>query len=524
MKAACLRNSSLPGASQLFSHFLYDFDRVRRFYGESFLDPASFAAAASQIHFPDERRAAIVDALREQNGESESLRRLSLPGTVAVVTGQQVGLFGGPAYTIYKALTAVVLAERLTAQGIEAVPVFWLATEDHDFPEINHAYSFDGAHQSHRVSVEGEPALPSPVGGIVPPSYPVDGFAETWDSQPFADEVTRLLSGAYTLGRSLGEAFVALMRALMPNSGLLYLDPLRPSYRAVAAPFLADAVKRSDELGDALAERNSELIDAGYHAQVHVEASTSLFFVLENGQRKSLKRDGLTFALGKEKLSAEALAERGASLSPNALLRPVMQDYTLPTICYVGGPGEIAYFAQSETLYRRLLGRMPVIAARSGFTLIDSRCAKLMARYGLNVPDVFGEEKLRERIARQLVPAALQSNIAKVKAATERHLGELDNELHQFDPTLAAALKKTQAKIVHQLARIEAKTLRETLRRDARASAEAAYLTGSLYPDSHLQERHYSILPFLSQHGFDLIDSLRSHIHLDCPDHIVVHV
>src|ERR1700754_4486025 len=190
---------------------------------------------------------------------------------------------------------------------------------------------------------------------------------------PFADEVAALVRQAYADGKSLGEAFVALMRALMPNSGLLYLDPLRASYRAVAAPFLAEAVRRSEELGAALAERNEELIEAGYHAQVHIEPSTSLFFTLENGHRRAFKRDGLTFVSGKEKLSAEALAGRAETLSPNALLRPVMQEYTVPTGTYVAGPGEIAYFAQSAVLYQRLLGRMPVITARGGFTLIDSR-------------------------------------------------------------------------------------------------------------------------------------------------------
>jgi bacillithiol synthase len=523
MKAACLRSSSLPGASQLFSHFLYEFDRVRPFYGESYLDPTAWARAAAKIQFPDDRRAAIVEALREQNGDSESLRKLAQPGTVAVVTGQQVGLFGGPAYTIYKAQTAVALAARLTAEGIPAVPVFWLATEDHDFPEINHAYHYDGAHQPQRLSVEGQPALPSPVGGVVPPSYPVTELAATL-SGPYTEQVMTIVGAAYAPGKSLGEAFLALMRALMPDSGLLYLDPLHNSYRAVAAPFLADAVQRSEELGAALIARNEELAAAGYHTQVHVEDSTSLFFTLHDGQRKALKRKGNTFTAGKKSSTAAEMAVFAAKLSPNALLRPVMQDYTLPTISYVGGPGEIAYFAQSQVLYERLLGRMPVITARSGFTLIDTRCDKLLMRYKLQVPDVFGEAKLHERISKQLVPAALQANIASATRETEHRLDRLKAELAAFDPTLAAAVENSRAKIIHHFTRIEAKTLREALRRDSRAASEAAYLSGTIYPDAHLQERHYTILPFLAEHGLDLIAQLGEHVHIDCPDHIVVHL
>ena len=144
MQPACIRHTDLPGTSQLFADFAYHFDRVAHFYQHDPHDPESFERAAAQIQYPDDRRAAIVAALRAQNGDSENLRRLAQPGTVAVVTGQQVGLFSGPAYTIYKAMAAAQVAMQLTARGIPAVPVFWLATEDHDFAEVNHAWVFGG--------------------------------------------------------------------------------------------------------------------------------------------------------------------------------------------------------------------------------------------------------------------------------------------------------------------------------------------------------------------------------------------
>src|ERR1700761_9639024 len=143
MEPACIRHTDLPGTSRLFADFTYHFDRVARFYRHNPHDPAALDAAAAQIDYPDERRAAMVAALRAQNGDSESLRRLAEPGTVAIVTGQQVGLFSGPAYTIFKALTAVKLAEHLNHQGVPAVPVFWLATEDHDLAEVDHAWVFN---------------------------------------------------------------------------------------------------------------------------------------------------------------------------------------------------------------------------------------------------------------------------------------------------------------------------------------------------------------------------------------------
>ncbi len=167
MDCSCIRQTELPGTSRLFADFIYHPDRVNAFYPWAEKGGEAFEQAARQIDFPDGRRAALVSALREQNGDSPLLERLSRPGTVAVVTGQQVGFLSGPAYTIYKALTAVRLAERLTERGIEAVPVFWLATEDHDFAEVNHAWVYNGEHRPSRLDCVAKPEGNQPVGGMV---------------------------------------------------------------------------------------------------------------------------------------------------------------------------------------------------------------------------------------------------------------------------------------------------------------------------------------------------------------------
>src|SRR5579884_2804763 len=155
MEPSCIRHTELPGTSRLFADFSYHFDRVARFYRYNPHDPDSLRAAAGAINYPADRRAAMVHALAGQNGDSPALARLAEPGTVGVVTGQQVGLFGGPAYTIYKALTAVRLAAQLTREGIPAVPLFWLPTEDHDFAEVNHTYVFGPEHRPILLSVDG---------------------------------------------------------------------------------------------------------------------------------------------------------------------------------------------------------------------------------------------------------------------------------------------------------------------------------------------------------------------------------
>jgi uncharacterized protein YllA (UPF0747 family) len=199
-----------------------------------------------------------------------------------------------------------------------------------------------------------------------------------------------------------------------------------------------------------------------------------------------------------------------------------MQDYLLPTVSYVAGPAEIAYTAQGAVLYEKLLGRMPVIYPRNGFTLLDARAKKLLTGYGLRVPDFLDhQENVKGRLAAKLVPQDLVSEFAAFQAATSQSFAKLKADLHRFDPTLEAAAGKSEAKVAYQVEKLSRKTARETLRRDERAAKDATYLIDLIYPHRHLQERFYSILPFLAKHGFDLPQVLLEQVQLSCPDHMV---
>jgi bacillithiol biosynthesis cysteine-adding enzyme BshC len=505
MEPACLRHTELPHTSRLFSDFLYQYHRVERFY-----------TTPPSAGYPEERRAEMVAALEAQNGSHPSLDVIKHPGSVAVVTGQQVGLFSGPAYSIYKALTAAKLAEQLTATGTPAVPVFWLATEDHDFAEVNHSWGFDQATRPVRYEVNGNSGSNRPVGSIAIDQWPLPELRSSLDGLPFGTEVANLVEEAYRPGVSLGTAFQRLLEPLLKPYGFLFIDPLHPATRKLAAPMLRRAVTIGPELNQLLHNRSRELEAAGYHAQVHVERGTSLFFLLEGGKRIPV-RD--------VKYTPEQLAERAEQISPNALLRPVVQDYMLPTAAYIGGPAEIAYFAQSQVLYQRLLGHMPRVVSRSGFTLFDNRAAKLMERYGLRPKAFFhGEEALRELIAARLVPSDLKQRFVDVGESVAENIDSLHQQVLAYDPTLAAAVEKSRSKMLHQLTKLRGKVARETLRRNERALEEAEFLYNTVYPHKHLQERFYSILPFLARHGFDLVGRLYDAVQLECPDHILLTV
>ena len=520
MECSCIRQTELPHTSKLFADLVYNYDRVQDLYPwrPNSLDAISSAA---RFEFPDDRRAAIVSALTPLNQGNPSLEKLARPGVVAIVTGQQVGLFSGPAYTVYKALTAIKIARELDARGIPAVPVFWLATEDHDLAEVDHAFVFDADHTPVRLQAEGPSASGTrPVGGVVPAHIPLDGLRAALEGLPFAEEAFALVERAYQPGESMGSAFARMIRELFASYGLLLIDPMDTGVRAVAAPFMTSAVTRMPELVEALIARNAELLARGYHAQVLVDKQTSLAFLLDDGHRIALRHSGGEFVAHHRKWTAAELTARAAELSPNALLRPVLQDYLLPTAAYVGGPAELAYLAQSQVLYDKLLGRRPVAFPRAGFTLLDERAAKRMRRYSLCLPSLFtNDQTLQATMSAQLVPAELRERLAATKQTVAVALDSLSAELGRFDVSLNGALSTSRRKIEYQLGKIGRKTASQIMARDAQAAADAKSLSGLVFPEKHLQERLYSIVPFLAKFGPGLIDEIYAQVDIGNPDH-----
>ncbi|HEY2013651.1 MAG TPA: bacillithiol biosynthesis cysteine-adding enzyme BshC, partial [Bryobacteraceae bacterium] len=441
MHCSCVRHTDLPHTSALFADALYHPDRTARFYRHPLRDLNAFQAAAAEIQFSAERRSALIEALRLQNPAGSSLSRLAQAGTVAVVTGQQVGLFSGPAYTIYKVLHATRLAAWLSENGVPAVPVFWLATEDHDFAEVNHAWVFGPDHRPTKLEMRRS-ASAQPVGGVALADPPVRELRAAMRGLPFGEEVADLVEETYRAGSTMGKAFGELLRRLLADYDVLQVDPMLPAFRELAAPAIRAAVEAAPGLTASILDRNKELAASGYHAQVHVEDQTSFVFLLENGKRLTLRRNGQEYILNGRRLSTAELMDGAASLSPNALLRPVVQDSMLPTVASIGGPAELAYLAQSEVIYRAILGRMPVAVPRSGFTIWDAHSQKLMDRYGLTLQNFFhGEDALRERIAVKLVPPVLNAAMRETSTSVEHAIARLSGELVAFDPTLTLALE-----------------------------------------------------------------------------------
>ena len=353
METACLRHTEIPHTSRLFSDFQYHFDRVARFYAHNPHDPRSYAAAAKADGVSG-RSPGGTGSRACARATAIVLRSILLarPGTVAVVTGQQVGLFSGPAYTIYKALTAVRLAAQLNAQGIPAVPMFWLATEDHDFAEVNHTFVFGPDHRPIPLSVDGHGGSERPVGAIPIAAPPVDRCAKSWRAFRTARKLPRWSRRAYPAGVTFGAAFHALLERLLARRGLLFVDPLDESRAADGRALVAGSVRGRTKA--CTPSYSSET--ANSRRPVITRRCTWrrkhrwCFCWTASGASRCAGRMATTLPRIANYSAAE-LMDRAEHLSPNALLRPVVQDYVLPTVAYVGGPAELAYMAQSQVLY-----------------------------------------------------------------------------------------------------------------------------------------------------------------------------
>jgi bacillithiol biosynthesis cysteine-adding enzyme BshC len=528
----CIRHTELPHTTRLFADLVYHFDRVGSFYHYAPSALESFQAAAELVRPDPDHRKTLVKALEAENrgagaAAAKNLDRLAQPGTLVVASGQQVGLYGGPVFTIYKALSAARLAAWLSERGLPAAPVFWLATEDHDLEEINHVWVFNGANRPVRIEARADASPQQPVGSVAVSEPSGATLREALGALPFGDDIAELAAEAYGAGATFGSGFKHLLQRLLEPYGVLVIDPLAHSVRRMAAPVIRRAIQQAPQITPALLERGRRLEGAGYHVQVHVEEKTSLFFLMENGRRTPLRRSGDTYSANGATYSAADLLARlersPEDFSPNALLRPVVQDFLLPTVAYVGGPAELAYLAQAEVLYGRLLGRMPVALPRACFTLLDARAQKLLSRYGLHVLDILqGPEAVELKIAAKLIPGPLHQAFAEGQHELQRALQLVENQLAAFDPTLLAALDKSRRKMHYQFSKIQAKAARESLRRAERAREESSYLQHLIFPEKTLQERLYSVLPFLARHGPGLIERLHQAVRFECPDHQVL--
>jgi bacillithiol biosynthesis cysteine-adding enzyme BshC len=524
VKPECLPFSAVPQSTRLFADYLAQAEPARAFYPNG--------TAGPQI--PAERRAAVAAALERQNrawGASQAtldnIQRLR-EGAACVVTGQQVGLFGGPLFAFYKALTAIKLATERTHAGQPTVPIFWLATEDHDLAEVNHTTLLTADASLVRVATPTRGGESAPMSAVTfgPEIGPV--VAQAVEALG-GSEAPEALRAAYQPGETMGSAFAKLYSKIFAHSGVILLDASDPELHRIAAPIYEAAIARCSEINEALAARDQQLEKARYHAQVKVVGSHTLLFGKPNGARLPLRRVNGDFVLGNEKFSPaaveKAIAEHPERFSPNVLLRPVVQDHLLPTVAYVGGPAEVAYFAQAAVVYEKLLGRVTPVKARFAATLVEPRIATLLQKHQVKPEETFaGAEKFAELLAARNLPPAVSESLERASKELESAILAMQAPLAQLDPTIAKAGAKAAAKMRYQLSKIRAKAARAELRRNQDVARHAQQIANALYPDGHLQERQIAGISFLARYGPQLLLTLYDAIQTQCTGHSVIYL
>jgi len=544
MKTEYLDYREIPGQNTVFLRYLYDFDSVAEWYPAGPPDAGVLRRRADEIlrsgrAYPREGLAASLERFNRLVGAGdpalENIRKLRKASTVAIVTGQQIGLFGGPALAVHKALTVIALARQLNEDGVQTIPVFWLASDDSDYDEIAtaHLLSEDGG------LLRLVHPKPAENGNRMVGSVPVSGASGLFDQLEskvvrgdFRRAVLTLLRQSYAEGCSFNQAFGAWMSSLFREQGLVLYDAFSAGVKQHLAEAYEMAVRNRDRIIRALRRRSDELQQAGLAPQVQVSDEETLLFLFDGNRRFKLSTvDGRYQAkeeeareFGQEELAALSRREPEA-LGPNVLLRPILQDLLFPTVAYVAGPAETAYFAQISAI-APFWQVTPAVLPRVGITLVDSKAQRLFAKYRIGIRDLLGStpEQTLRRLAKDGAAGDLIRRFEGLQADVERQAGQIGEELLPMDPGIAQLLKNSEAKMLYQVRKVRDRFIRNYALHSSDLAHHVSFLHNTLYPEQTLQERVLNFNHFLILEGPALIDRILQSIQPFCKEHQVLYV
>lgn len=513
--------ASAGGFSDLFYRYLTDYQSVAEFFPWNFRDIASYGKVLQAVSLDVSHREVLASVLEEQNAAFGSARKtldaialLKKPTTYAVVTGQQVGLFGGPLYTIFKTLTAVRLAESLKAKYPynDFVPVFWLEGEDHDFPEMNHVSVLDAENRAIRIEYLHGESLPDrnlgPVGEIPFNTSLAATFATLEGALPkteFTAPLLQDLKSSYAEGRTFNQAFVSWMNRLFPDQGVVYLSANHPRLKRLLVPMLLKEIHEFPKTSQLVITQSAEL-EKRFHAQIKAK-SINLFFFHKGGRYLIEPREtdyslrGTRHFIPKEELPRLA-QEQPELFSTNVILRPIAQDTLLPTVAYIGGPSEIAYHAQLGPVYREFGIPQPVLYPRASASLIEERLRRAMEKYGLELVEFFEDaNRVTAKVVEQISEVKLDQIFASTAKRMHDSLSELRFGLKEVDPTLLAALEGVTSKIDINMGVLKEKAMAAQKRRNESAVRQIERAANGLLPNGGLQERELSVVHYINKYG-----------------------
>ncbi len=526
----------------LAGDYAFDFGKVAALYAG---DPSSRQAWSDAIARtrslarPSASVATLLAAQQARRGAPvaarEAAQKLTNAGTVAILTGQQAGAFGGPLFTLLKAITAIQLARRTAHDHqTDVVSIFWVDAEDHDWDEIASCTVLDPGFQPHTI------ALPKPEGAgersvaaltlDARVEHSLDELANALGESEFSEALMATLRSAYRPGAGMADAFATWLETLLGPYGLVVYDSSDPA----AKPLVADLFAR--ELGAAgrtaaLAKAAGEaLTTRGHQPQVVPQPDSIGLFQLDarlDGTRRPIRRQGDHFVAGEATFTVEALTEQARTspnlFSPNVLLRPLVQDTLFPTICYVAGPSELAYLGQLREVYASFGVPMPLMYPRATATLVDSATARFLAKYDVPL-EAFQpqDESALNRLLESQLPQSVEQAIKDAEDAMRRTMERVVEAMPAVDPTLAGAARTTLAKMEQDLRGLQNKMIQAAKRRDETLRRQFMRAQAQIFPLGHAQERTLAAVYFLNRYGPAVIDRLLSELPLELGQHWVM--
>lgn len=536
--------SDVQGVNRLFQDYIYHYEKVKKFFqGDPYVFN-NYRTIICKINKRKYNRDLLYSILGEENiqfaASSKALTNIELlkkNDTYVVVGGQQVGIFGGPLYTFYKAITIIKLAQKLAYElKKNVVPLFWLASDDHDFQETNHINIIDKNNQIVKLKYSPKTALSALPMYSINLKEEIDELIEktdflTFDSE-FKKNVLEELRGCYTSGNTISYAFGKWLAKVFANYGLVLIDPYDVRLKRLGSCIFKKEVEAHLQTRKILNKTNQELKNAGYHNQVECTSQNLNLFLIKGGRRVILKKKGGEFGLrgSDKKFSLTELKkltnEHPESFSPNVLLRPLFQDYCLPTIAYVGGPNEIAYFAQLKYLYEFFDLTMPIIFPRASITLVEKKISKILAKQQTDPKEIFTRyyKPAGNFIKSKLLSKSLKRALGQTQKAIGQKLQKLKKVVINFDPNLKDILNKSSAKIQFELKWIEGKVSQAYKKEHEILFAQINKVENNLFPHQHLQERYLSWTPYLIKYGWDFINTVFDNVELEEKGHQILEI
>ena len=527
-----------PWIRRLAADYAFEYARLAPFFAGNPADPAAWrdAIARTQRHVRQRDRVAdLLLAQQEQRKAPPEARaaanQLRDQATVAVLTGQQAGLFGGPLFTLLKALTAIKLAEQVRAeQGVPTVAVFWIDSEDHDWDEVRAATVLDAELAEKSIAL---PDIPGAQSGAVAAVRLDDSITtaiaeleSTLQATEFTAGLLNSLREAYAPGRGMAEAFGRWLESTLGSRGLIVYDASDRAAKPLVADLFAREVEHPGETARLANEAGEQLREAGYHAQASPAPGSVALFQLD-GARHAIQHDGATYVVGDERVTREQLLARirqqPETFSPNVLLRPLVQDTLFPTVCYVAGPSELAYLGQLREVYAAFAIPMPLLYQRATATIVDSNAMKFLTRHTIALASLRAQDEaaLNELLQAQL-PPTVEASVQDALRAIDERMAVVAREVTQVDPTLEGATRSTVTRMQDDLKKLHSKIIQAAKRKDETLKRQFHHARALVFPGGHPQEREIGFVYFLNKYGPALIDRLADELPIDMGEHWVL--